>query len=297
MSNLLYKYDECSLQEDTQGSSARNALDELPDRLKLSASLSPSVCLKTTNLHTLALLADSALPLGSFAFSSGLESFLAHRRLAGRQGRDANARPAFRVFLELSLTSLAGTALPYVLAAYRHPESIEDLDNDLDASTPCTVARRASIAQGRALLSVWERSFFPHMTSPESESENTNHIAHLRNFAAGMRASGGQDLAPNAHFAPLWGLVNRIMGIDEASTVYLFLFGHARTIISAAVRASELGPYQAQSELADPKLRTLLEGLISEYWNMEASDAAQCVPVIDLWIGRHEKLYSRIFNS
>ena len=33
------------------------------------------------------------------------------------------------------------------------------LDNDFDASTPCTVARRASIAQGRALLTVWERSF------------------------------------------------------------------------------------------------------------------------------------------
>lgn len=33
-------------------------------------------------LHTLLLLADSALPLGSFAFSSGLESFLAHHRPA-----------------------------------------------------------------------------------------------------------------------------------------------------------------------------------------------------------------------
>jgi len=87
------------------------------------------------------------------------------------------------------------------------------------------------------------------------------------------------------------------MAIDEGSAAYMFLFGHARTIISAAVRASELGPYQAQGELASQGLRELIEKLVNAYWNTKTCDAAQSVPAVDLWVGRHEKLYSRIFNS
>jgi urease accessory protein len=245
----------------------------------------------TASLHTLLLLSDSALPLGSFAFSSGLESFLAHRRLS------KTSKASFNLFLRLSLSSLASTALPYVLAAYRHPGSIEDLNNDFDASTPCTVARRASIAQGRALLSVFERSFATHMTSDASKASGHDTIEHLKQFSARMKSSNKQEMAPNAHFPPLWGLITRILEVDEPAAAYMFLFGHARTLIGAAVRASELGPYQAQGELASNELRNLIEGLVAEYWNAEPSDAAQTVPAIDLWVGRHEKLYSRIFNS
>jgi len=32
-------------------------------------------------------------------------------------------------------------------------------------------------------------------------------------------------------------------------------------------------------------------------WETEPEDAGQVVPVLDLWVGRHELLYSRIFNS
>jgi urease accessory protein len=92
-------------------------------------------------------------------------------------------------------------------------------------------------------------------------------------------------------------MITRISEVDEPAAAYMFLFGHARTLISAAVRASELGPYQAQSELASNELRNMIEGLVTEYWNVQPNDAAQTVPAIDLWVGRHEKLYSRIFNS
>jgi hypothetical protein len=106
------------------------------------------------SLHALLLLSDSALPLGSFAFSSGLESFLAHRKQPNTQQRTK----AFNLFLNHSLSNIASTALPYVLSAYHDATILEDLDNDVDASTPCTVARRASIAQGKALLTIWERA-------------------------------------------------------------------------------------------------------------------------------------------
>jgi urease accessory protein len=254
----------------------------------------PFGTLATSNLHTLALLSDSALPLGSFAFSSGLESFLAHRRLD--KTRPIPPEGAFQRFLKLSLSSLASTALPYVLAAHRHPENIEQLDNDFDASTPCTVARRASVAQGRALLSIWERCFVGH-TDLNGDAVLTTAAKDLKSFAVQLKATGGQNLALNAHFAPLWGLITRLLGVDEQASAYLFLFSHARTITSAGVRASELGPYQAQSELASQSLRDHIEQLLLEHWDKRPEDAAQTVPALDLWVGRHEKLYSRIFNS
>ncbi|KAF2854239.1 hypothetical protein T440DRAFT_465227 [Plenodomus tracheiphilus IPT5] len=240
-------------------------------------------------LHALLLLADSALPLGSFAFSSGLESYLAHHKPSPPS---ASQLPAFETFLRLSLSTLASTALPYVLTGYRHPETIETLDNDFDASTPCTVARRASIAQGRALLAVWDRSFKPQYTNTTGTSIDAAAQALLA-FSAAIRTSEHM----NAHLAPLWGLVTRILAVPLHDSAYLFLFSHARTVISAAVRASVMGPYQAQAVLASAELQARIRGLVDEGWDKSVEDAGQSVPVMDLWVGRHEKLYSRIFNS
>jgi urease accessory protein len=58
-----------------------------------------------------------------------------------------------------------------------------------------------------------------------------------------------------------------------------------------------MGPYQAQSVLADAELQARIRGLVEEGWERGVEDAGQSVPVMDLWVGRHEKLYSRIFNS
>ncbi|KAF3034292.1 hypothetical protein E8E12_001599 [Didymella heteroderae] len=256
-------------------------------------------------LHALLLLSDSALPLGSFAFSSGLESYLAHHKLSPPS---ASQLPLFNTFLRLSLATLASTALPYVLAAYRAPDEIDTLDNDFDASTPCTVARRASIAQGRALLAVWERSFAPQYRrttrcsdgDPDADAdadaesrEKTAAVDALSSFALALRTSP----ALNAHYAPLWGLVCRILAVPLREAAYLFLFSHARTVMSAAVRASVMGPYQAQALLASVELQERIRGLVSEGWERRPEEAGQSVPVMDLWVGRHEKLYSRIFNS
>ncbi|KAH7390567.1 hypothetical protein BKA66DRAFT_459224 [Pyrenochaeta sp. MPI-SDFR-AT-0127] len=246
--------------------------------------VAPSRSDNSIALHALLLLSDSALPLGSFAFSSGLESYLAHHKPAPPS---ASQLASFHIFLRLSLSTLASTALPYVLGGYRRPEDIDTLDNDFDASTPCTVARRASIAQGRALLAVWDRSF-------KTQYHNSNTaIESLAAFSSSLRSSEHI----NAHLAPLWGLVSKILSVPLHDAAYLFLFSHARTVISAAVRASVMGPYQAQAVLASTELQGRISTLVDEAWHKTVEDAGQSVPVMDLWVGRHEKLYSRIFNS
>ena len=279
--------------------------------------------------------------MGSFAFSSGLESYLAHHKPSlshpphsTTTAISTTAGASFNDFLPLTISSLASTSLPYMLAAYRHPENIATLDNDLDASTPCTVARRASVAQGRALLGVWVRAFRGNYAPTDTLSDgsadikgscnddnnnNSNGNSNSDEGSSARRATSALStfsallkttpkhlnsttktsavLGPNGHLAPLWGLVCASLSLPLSQTAYIFLFNHAKAVLSAAVRAGVMGPYQAQGVLASQALRERIEGCVRREWDVQVEEAGQVVPVMDLWVGRHELLYSRIFNS
>ncbi|CAK7220766.1 hypothetical protein SBRCBS47491_004298 [Sporothrix bragantina] len=280
--------------------------------------------------HFLILLSDSALPLGSFAFSSGLESFLAHDKAAASTAAKAalaaaaNALPlrakhgpdAFAEFLPLSVSSYAHASLPFVLAAHdaaipvlkpltstaNRPSTALDaftaaliqLDDTYDATIICTVGRRASVAQGRALLSIWERSFASALTTTSAPDP-------LKPFARVVKQTSnpppGTLSEASAHMPPLFGAVAALAGLDRRQTADVFVLAHIKALLSAAVRANLLGPYQAQKMLASGAVQRLATRAVEDTWEMSVDEAGQTVPVVDLWMGRHEMLYSRIFNS
>ncbi|KAJ2905300.1 urease accessory protein [Zalerion maritima] len=281
--------------------------------------------------HTLLLLSDSALPLGSFAFSSGLESFLHHT--------PRGSKSPFDTFLPLSISAHAGSTLPFVLAAYRKPTLLPELDDAFDATMMCTVGRRASVAQGRALLGVWEKAFVysrgaggggggggggegkvqvNDSQDDDDDDEEEEALAVLKSYALSVKrasshrnaqdatttttttttASPSSSLArASAHLPPLFGTVSRLLGLSAEQTAYTYLLGHVKALVSAAVRASVFGPYHAQKILASAELVGMLNAAIQTEWATHWEDAGQYVPMIDLWTGRHEMLYSRIFNS
>ncbi|KAK5008453.1 hypothetical protein LTR28_003947 [Elasticomyces elasticus] len=252
--------------------------------------------MSTSSLHSLLLLSDSALPLGSFAFSSGLESYLAHHKPAHP---GASQLKNFEHFLQLSVANLASTALPYVQSAYAEPACLDSLDNDFDASTSCTVARRASVTQGRALIAVWERalaSAAPGTTSAAAAAATTALTSFIRALKT-AKAAAGSPPHPTAHLPPLFGVVARALGLSAHDTAYLFLLSHVKALLSAAVRASVMGPYQAQGVLASVALQEMIGDCLEREQGRKVEDAAVTVPPMDLWAGRHEMLYSRIFNS
>ncbi|KAI4208025.1 MAG: hypothetical protein LQ346_000189 [Caloplaca aetnensis] len=243
--------------------------------------------------HALLLLSDTALPLGSFAFSSGLESYLAHN--------PSPRPPPIQPFLTLALQTLTTTTLPFLLAAYRKPSQLQELDDTLDASVLCHVAKRASVAQGRALLTVWERAF-RGAVDPGLESARTlEDVSMAMKKLPSSTAQGGvmstADMPVVGHFAPLWAVVACALSIPIRDSAYVFLLNHAKAVLSAAVRASVVGPYQAQAVLGSPWLRAEVARCLEKNWNVPIEDAGQGVPALDLWMGRHEMLYSRIFNS
>ena len=57
------------------------------------------------------------------------------------------------------------------------------------------------------------------------------------------------------------------------------------------------GPYQAQKLLASENVQDVINAMVEREWHTPVEEAGQSVPIVDLWVGRHELLYSRIFNS
>jgi urease accessory protein len=253
--------------------------------------------------HIFYLLTDSTLPLGSFAYSSGLESFQEHHKHRPPQSESAKESKSVTQialldkFLCLSVEAVAFANIPYLLNAFRNPAFLQTLDNDLDASTPCQVASRASRAQGGALLMLWRKSL---ATAPLPQSAQC---------VAGTKAMN--DFANNVancygHFAPLWGVICLATGQNIEQAAYVFLLNHARAVLSAALRtkASVIGQFHQYAVLGGAHLLSgrqtlheLVRGCLSRVWYLEPEYAGQVVPSMDLWIGRHDLLYTRVFNS
>ena len=148
--------------------------------------------------YLLLILSDANLPTGSFVASAGLESTATHALFHAPTGpgTGGTSHPAssssvsdILAFLHNSVDTYARSALPFARDAHRitcayvdGEEIAEQLDDALaalarldalyDASTLNHVARRASCAQGAALLTLYAKGFArppPHvMMSPVS---------------------------------------------------------------------------------------------------------------------------------
>jgi len=218
-------------------------------------------------------LMDSAFPTGGFAHSSGLEAAWQHGEVRGRA--------ELLLFAETSLEQLGRAALPFVTAAFAAPEKLSEFDQLCDAFTTNHVANRASRAQGRAFLTAVER-IFPERRFPNRLEGNT----HRADLEIG---------APCAHFAPVFGVCLWSLQISRELTARMFFFNHLRSILAAAVRLNIVGPMEAQ--VLQHRLAFKAEHIRQqcEHWSLD--QIAQTAPLLDLWQGAQDRLYSRLFQS
>ncbi|CCG81772.1 Putative uncharacterized protein [Taphrina deformans PYCC 5710] len=228
--------------------------------------------------HFLLILADSQLPIGSFAYSSGLESCSIHN-----PGTDVAD------FLKHSIDSLCHTTIPFIRAAYTDPRNAVAYDDTFDANTPCQVARRASLTQGRALLKLIVKTFLQHCGDEDEEL--------YKQVLAYKAAVHSPHAAATGHFGVVSGLAGRVLGIGLDRLTFAFLQSHAKAVLSAAVRLSLIGPYESTHLLASKCTRQAIQQAIEKTKNMGIDDCGQTFSIVDVWQGRHELLYSRIFSA
>ncbi len=208
-------------------------------------------------------LADAAFPTGGFTHSGGLEAAVALGEVKGDGG--------LRAFLESLLWQTGLGALPFVGTTHAQPSRFVALDHACNAMLTSHVQNRASRAQGRAVLSV--------------ASEVFGHAELVQ----------ARDAAPCAHLAPTFGLVARIVGLERRDALVVFAHGALRGALSAAVRLGVTGPHAAQRIQYD--LAAILDEIVAAGDGIDALDAAQPSPLIDVWQGQHDRLYARLFQS
>jgi urease accessory protein len=210
-------------------------------------------------------LADSAFPTGGFAHSGGVEAAFQYGEI--RQGDTLVA------FLEAALHQAGNAALPFVNAAFHQAEIFSVIDLYCDAFTSNHVANRASRVQGRAYLYSVDRAF------------TSEPLQRLR---------GELNDLPS-HFAPVFGAVARLLQIEKLAALRLFVFMQLRGWISSAVRLGIIGPLEGQS--IQRQFSPLAEATVQSCSNLGLDDVAQTAPLIDLFQGSQDRLYSRLFQS
>jgi urease accessory protein len=212
-------------------------------------------------------LADSAFPTGGFAHSSGIEAAWQHGELRNRV--------ELRSLMEASLWQLGGSSLPIMLAAYDQPAKFSELDDLCDCFTSNHVANRASRLQGQALLASADRIFaIPALRQlRKSATEPTLHF----------------------HLAPVFGVVVHALGVGRSQAAELFVFLHVRGLAASAVRLGIAGPMEAQS--LQHQCGTVAAKVLDECQDISVEDIAQTAPLLDLWQGAQDRLYSRLFQS
>ncbi|KAF8914227.1 urease accessory protein UreF [Gymnopilus junonius] len=279
-----------------------------------------------TETYILLLLADSNLPTGSFVASSGLESYMKHGFASSAPSIDV----AIVDFVRDSLASYARSSLPFVSDAHRavmdyalckgatdnvvpHAHStlstLAKLDELYQTMVLNHVARRASMTQGVAMLTLYSKGFSQSASlSVFSTPEARDHEARMRELIDHLKLKIRRE-ETYGHLPICWGALTAALRISIERSRYLHLFLHARSLLSASVRLNELGPYGAQQVLLHA-VRPLVEAEVARCQNLRTGflDSLECFddvtlgpantwPLGEILAGRHDLQHSRIFNS
>lgn len=211
-------------------------------------------------------LVDSSFPTGGFAHAGGLE--------AAAQLGEVRGVAGLAWYAEETLWSAGTFALPFASAAHRDLAAFPALDRRCDAYTPGHVANRASRAQGRALLRAAGGAF--------------------GGWSAELVQLTRSESLPG-HLAPAAGALLGGLGLQADVAQRLVLYLAVRGVLSAGVRLGIAGPIEAQGIQA--RLNVQAEKVIAACGGLGIEDAAQAAPLIDLFQGHQDRLYSRLFQS
>jgi urease accessory protein len=222
-------------------------------------------------LHLLHLC-DSLFPIGSFAYSDGLES-------ATSAGTVADA-DALRDWLDAGLDDtfgrLEGPAVWRAWSAFDDGQwdALEALDAELTALRPSSSARRSSRAMGLRLLTSW------HALHPDAR------LDHAVTLAREGRLGPVLPIAFAAACASA--------GIDRRRSVEAFAYTRLAATISAAMRLMPIGQTDAHALLA----RTLdrVPRVVDAIVERDA-DPESFAPALYVAVMTQQYLHSRLFRS
>lgn len=283
------------------------------------------------------MLADSALPTGSFAHSAGLEAASQLGLLSEPEPEsstdaieispqasedDDNENESdctnLQMFVQASTRSTLQQATPWILAGHALGNQSSSLDNNHGSQLQSLVeewekldrhvhavmvcggpACRASLDQGRNLLRV---------SIPWLEQDTSSSAANtLQLFRAMQEHINTTDSADTTgHMAPLLGMLGAALQLQPNEACHLLGYCVARDIVSAAVRLNLIGPLasvgllsKAQSAAEEGITTALVRKQTGSQDNLLWSNQfiGGCAPVVDTVHPSHDLLAVRLFRT
>ncbi len=214
---------------------------------------------------------DSAFPSGSFAFSYGLESMAKLGRI-----RDV---ADFRKYMFNVLTQISRSEMPFVNSGYNSAlefrQSLAPVMEMLDAFITIPCLHKASIMQGKVLLQVMK------MVYPEHDFVDVMSWFQLNELST--------------HYAPLFGIVCRVIGFTHRETLSAYAYISLRDQISAAIKLGMFGPHKAQGILQEVLRNVSAE--INLVKKLEYYEAYRIALALEIAQANHPGLYSRLFQN
>jgi urease accessory protein len=218
-------------------------------------------------------LLDSALPIGGFSHSFGLETMVQQARLQTIDELEAYIRS----MLFHSWTSSDAMAIKavYLYAPSQQWQQIWFAERVLHVQRASSEARSGVLKMGRRLLQL-VRSLYPDLGwSPLDEA-----IREERCFGTHPLIHG-------------WFSCQMQIPLEKAVEGYLYCC--MVTCINSALRLMSIGQTQGQVLLA--KLLPLTESAWREVEHLDPLDAFTNMPAAEMAMMQHETLYSRLFMS
>ncbi len=219
------------------------------------------------------LLSDSALPIGRFAHSTGLEALLA---------RDPSVDEAAIVELVESVVLDGAGPLDGVAVAHAHRAAsrgdlaaLLDLDRLVTARKLSPASRLASTSCGRRLAAL-----VPLLTDGEPAR------------TLSVRVEEG---SADGNLAVVEGALAAALGIPCRAAVLVSLRGTAATLLSAAVRLGRLSAMSAQAALT--RLQPALLGAAGEATSLPSGSMRAVVPELEIHALAHRRAATRLFST
>jgi urease accessory protein len=204
---------------------------------------------------TLLLLADGRFPAGGHAHSGGLEAAVTAGRVRGLDDLDA--------FLRGRLATVGLVSAAFAAAACRGA-GVRHLDGEMDARTPSPALRKASRAQGRALL------------------------------RAGRTLWTLSTVERELHHPVALGVVAAAAGLTPAQAALTAAYGTVTGPASAAVRLLGLDPYATHALVA--RLAPECDAVAARATTVDELPACSA-PLLDIMAEAHATWEVRLFAS